>query len=166
MESPGQNPVRISGSSLFGRLAFMFLLSCSVGFGAAVGLLFVYTSDLPEIRALEDYRPDMVTELYADDGQIHRHLRPATPHSAHLSANSRKSCGTRFSTTEDQHFEEHWGVDFTRVVGAAWRTSPRGASREGASTITMQLAGGAFSGPLRSQSFHRKIQETLLAAPD
>jgi penicillin-binding protein 1A len=69
VENPGHNPVRISGSSLFGRLAFMFLLSCSVGFGAAVGLLFVYTSDLPEIRALEDYRPDTVTELYADNGE-------------------------------------------------------------------------------------------------
>ena len=29
----------------------------------------MYASDLPEIRALEDYRPNVVTELYADDGQ-------------------------------------------------------------------------------------------------
>ena len=37
--------------------------------GAAAGLVFVYASDLPEIRALEDYRPSVVTELYADDSQ-------------------------------------------------------------------------------------------------
>lgn len=61
--------MRITGGTLFGRLAFTFLLLCSIGFGVAIGLLFVYTSDLPEIHALEDYRPNVVTELYADDGQ-------------------------------------------------------------------------------------------------
>lgn len=61
--------MKLSGGTLFGRLAFTFLVLCAVGFGAAAGLLFVYTSDLPEIRALEDYRPNVVTELYADDGQ-------------------------------------------------------------------------------------------------
>jgi membrane carboxypeptidase/penicillin-binding protein len=38
--------------------------------GAACGLIFVYASDLPEIRALETYRPNVVTEIYADDGQM------------------------------------------------------------------------------------------------
>jgi len=61
--------MRITVGTLFGRLAFGFLLLLSIAFGAGVGLLFVYTSDLPEIHALEDYRPDTVTELYADDGQ-------------------------------------------------------------------------------------------------
>ena len=26
--------------------------------------------------------------------------------------------------TEDQHFEEHWGVDLPRVLQAAWRNAP------------------------------------------
>ena len=62
--------MRITGDTLFGRLAFTFLLICAIALGAAVGFLFVYTSDLPEIRALEDYRPNVVTELYGDDGQL------------------------------------------------------------------------------------------------
>jgi len=61
--------MKIGGGTLFGRLAFTFLVVCAIGFGAAVGLLFVYTGDLSEIHALEDYRPNVVTELYADDGQ-------------------------------------------------------------------------------------------------
>ena len=63
-----KSSMKFGGGTLFGRLAFTFLLLCSIAIGAASGLLFVYTSDLPEIRALEDYRPDTVTELYADDG--------------------------------------------------------------------------------------------------
>jgi penicillin-binding protein 1A len=161
VEDPGHNPVRISGSSLFGRLAFMFLLSCSVGFGAAVGLLFVYTSDLPEIRALEDYRPDTVTELYADNGEsigtfaLQRRILLTYPQIP-------KVLRDAILSTEDQHFEEHWGVDFTRVVGAAWRDVTKRRIAQGASTITMQLAGGLFL-DRSNRSFRRKIQEMLLA---
>ncbi|MFZ0634961.1 MAG: PBP1A family penicillin-binding protein [Candidatus Acidiferrales bacterium] len=161
MERFIQASMKIGGGTLFGRLAFTFLLLCSIGFGAAVGLLFVYTSDLPEIRALEDYRPDTVTELYADDGtsigtfalqrrilltyeQIPKMLKDA------------------ILSTEDQHFEEHWGVDFTRVVGAAWRDITKRRISEGASTITMQLAGGLFL-DRSNRSFRRKTQEMLLA---
>jgi len=62
--------MKIGGGTLLGRLAFSFLVICSIALGGAIGLLFVYSSDLPEIHALENYRPVIVTELYADDGQI------------------------------------------------------------------------------------------------
>src|ERR1700723_1601022 len=153
--------MRISGSSLFGRLAFMFLLSCSVGFGAAVGLLFVYTSDLPEIRALEDYRPDTVTELYADNGEsigtfaLQRRILLTYPQIP-------KVLRDAILSTEDQHFEEHWGVDIPRVLQAAWHDIAKHRLAEGASTLTMQLAGGLFLNR-SDRSARRKIEETILA---
>src|ERR1700758_5862796 len=105
--------MRMAGGTLFGRLAFSFLVLCSIAFGAAAGLLFVYSSDLPEIHALEDYRPDVVTELYADDGQpvgsfsIQRRILLAYQQIPKLLKDA-------ILTTEDQHFEQHWGVDFPR----------------------------------------------------
>src|SRR5438132_9592645 len=62
--------LRLRGWKLIDRVALAFLLLCSIALGAGCGLLFVYASDLPEIRALETYRPDVVTEVYADDGQL------------------------------------------------------------------------------------------------
>src|SRR5204862_3274420 len=63
---------------------------------------------------------------------------------------------------EDQHFEEHWGIDFPRMFTAALRHLTKGRKAGGASTITMQLAGNLFLD--RSDiSFRRKAQETLLA---
>ena len=62
--------LRVRGRKLIGRVAFAFLLLCSIALGTAAGLLFVYASDLPEIRALEDYHPNVITELYADDGPL------------------------------------------------------------------------------------------------
>jgi penicillin-binding protein 1A len=153
--------MRITGSTLFGRLAFTFLLLCSIALGAAVGLLFVYTSDLPEIHALEDYRPNVVTELYADDGQsigtfaLQRRILLTY-------GQIPKVLKDAVLTTEDQHFEEHWGVDIPRVLEAAYRDISSHRMAEGASTLTMQLGGGLFLNR-SDRSLRRKIQETLLA---
>src|SRR6202046_5445720 len=155
--------MKITGDTVFGRLAFTFLIVCAIGFGAAVGLLFVYSSDLPEIHALQDYRPNVVTELYADDGEsigtfaLQRRILLTYPQIP-------KVLRDAILSTEDQHFEEHWGVDFTRVVGAAWRDVTKRRIAQGASTITMQLAGGLFL-DRSNRSARRKIQEILLAVP-
>jgi len=153
--------IKMAGGTLFGRLAFTFLVLCAIGLGAALGLLFVYSSDLPEIHALEDYRPNVVTELYADDGQpigtfaIQRRILLTYSQIPKLLRDA-------VTTTEDQHFEQHWGVDFPRVLEAAWHDLRHHGIKEGASTLTMQLAGGLFLNR-SDRSFRRKIQETILA---
>jgi len=153
--------MKIGGGTLLGRLAFTFLLLCSIAFGAAVGLLFVYSSEAPEIHALENYRPVIVTELYADDGQSIGTF--ALQRRILLTYNQIPPVlRDAIITTEDQHFEQHWGVDFPRVLEAAWRDMVSHRAAEGASTLTMQLAGGLFLNR-SDRSMHRKIQETMLA---
>jgi len=153
--------MKIGGGKLFGRLVFAFLIICSIALGAAGGLLFVFTSDLPEVHALEDYQPNVVTELYADDGQsigtfaIQRRILLTYSQIPQILKDA-------IFTTEDQHFEEHWGVDFPRVLEAAWHDIAHHRIAEGASTLTMQLAGGLFLNR-SDRSFHRKIEETILA---
>jgi penicillin-binding protein 1A len=153
--------MKIGGGTLLGRLAFSFLVICSIALGAAIGLLFVYSSDLPEIHALEDYRPVIVTELYADDGQsigtfaLQRRILITYGQIPTVLRDA-------ITTTEDQHFEQHWGVDFPRVLEAAWRDVVSHRAAEGASTLTMQLAGGLFLNR-SDRSLHRKLQETMLA---
>src|SRR6202522_3364405 len=135
--------MKIGGGTLLGRLAFSFLVLCSIALGGAIGLLFVYSSDLPEIHALENYRPVIVTELYADDGQsigtfaLQRRILVTYQQIP-------KVLKDAVLTTEDQHFEEHWGVDIPRVLEAAWHDIAKHRLAEGASTLTMQLAGGLF----------------------
>ena len=153
--------MKIGGGTLLGRLAFAFLVVCSIAIGAAAGLLFVYSSDLPQIHALENYRPITETELYADDGQEIGSF--ALQRRILVTYNQiPKILKAAILTTEDQHFEEHWGVDFPRVLEAAWHDILRRRVAEGASTLTMQLAGGLFLNR-SDRSFHRKIQETILA---
>ena len=153
--------LQVRGRRLAGRLAFTIVFVSVVLLGAAAGLIFVYSTDLPEIRALEDYRPNVVTELYSDDGQqignfaLQRRILLTWEQIPSVLKDA-------ITSTEDQHFFEHWGVDLPRVMEAAWRNVIRGRIREGASTLTMQLAGGLFL-DRSDRSFGRKIQETLLA---
>ena len=49
--------LRLRGRRVIGRLAFALLLILAIALGAAAGLLFVYSSDLPEIHGLEDLPP-------------------------------------------------------------------------------------------------------------
>src|SRR5579864_2628895 len=153
--------LQVRGRRLAGRLVFTILFAGVILLGAAAGLIFVYSTDLPEIRALEDYRPNVVTELYSDDGQqignfaLQRRILLTWEQIPPVLKDA-------ITSTEDQHFFEHWGVDLPRVMEAAWRNALRGRIREGASTLTMQLAGGLFL-DRSDRSFRRKIQETLLA---
>jgi len=153
--------MRIAGGSFFGRLIFSFLVLCAIGLGVGLGLLFVYSSDLPEIHALEDYRPNVITELYADDGQsigtfaLQRRILLTYDQIPAILRNA-------IISTEDEHFEEHFGIDLPRVVEAAYRDVIHRRRAEGASTLTMQLAGGLFLNRA-DRSFHRKIQEMILA---
>ena len=153
--------MKIAGGTFFGRLIFSFLVICAVGLGVGLGLLFVYTSDLPEIRALEDYRPNVVTELYADDGQpigtfaLQRRILLTYDQIPQVLKDA-------IISTEDQHFEDHFGIDIPRVVQAAYRDILQRRAAEGASTLTMQLAGGLFLNRA-DRSARRKIQEAILA---
>src|SRR5712664_4640319 len=153
--------LRLRGWKLIDRVALAFLILCAVALGAGCGLLFVYASDLPEIRALETYRPDVVTEVYADDGQLagsfalQRRILMTYEQCP-------KVLYTAVTAIEDQHFEEHWGIDFPRMFSAAVRNLVKRRITGGASTITMQLAGNLFL-DRSDRSFRRKMQEILLA---
>src|SRR5256884_790684 len=153
--------LRLRGWKLIDRVALAFLLLCSIALGAGCGLLFVYASDLPEIRALETYRPDVVTEVYADDGQLAGSFalqrRILMTHEQ-----CPKVLYSAVTAIEDQHFEEHWGIDFPRMASAAFRNLVKRRITGGASTITMQLAGNLFL-DRSDRSFRRKMQEILLA---
>jgi penicillin-binding protein 1A len=62
---------------------------------------------------------------------------------------------------EDARFYEHHGIDYKGIARAVVRNISAGGLREGASTITQQLARNSFH--LREKSFRRKLLEAMLA---
>jgi penicillin-binding protein 1A len=153
-------PVEIAGRKLVGRVLFGLLVLVSALVGATAGLLLVYTTDLPQVDALEAYRPSSITELYDDHGRVigsfalQRRVVAAYDDFPPVLRDALVSI-------EDKDFYRHSGINFWRIIGAAYRDIESGGKVQGASTLTMQLARNLFLSPDRS--FHRKVQETMLA---
>ena len=153
-------PVEVAGRKLVGRVLVGLLLLVSALVGATAGLLLVYTTDLPQVDALEAYRPSSITELFDDRGRVigsfalQRRVVAGYDDFAPVLRDALVSI-------EDKDFYRHSGINFWRIVGAAYRDIESGGKVQGASTLTMQLARNLFLSPDRS--FHRKVQETLLA---
>ena len=156
LDVPEDTPRR----KLVRRLLFGLLILLAAAIGAAGGLLLVYSTDLPQVEQLERYRPSSVTELYDDQGRV-----------IGTFALQRRVIATyddyppvlrdALVSIEDKDFYTHSGINFWRIVGAAYRDIESQGRVQGASTLTMQLARNLFLSPDRS--FHRKIQEALLA---
>jgi penicillin-binding protein 1A len=152
LTSPRQKIVR--------RFVFGLLVLFSALVGALGGLLLVYSNDIPQVEQLEHYRPVSTTQLYDINGR-----------SIGSFALQRRVIGSyedfprvlldALISTEDKAFYRHWGINVWRIAGAAYRDIESQGKVQGASTLTMQLARNLFLSPDRS--FHRKIQEAMLA---
>ena len=141
----------------FGTIVFL------VGIGAAAGLVWHFSKDLPDYSTLQDYQPPVMTRVHAADGELlaeYAHERrlylpiQAVP----------KLVINAFVSTEDKNFWEHRGVDFSGIVRAGLLYVENiGSNRrpQGASTITQQVAKNFLL--TNEVSFQRKIKEALLA---
>jgi len=157
---PPPQPPRVRSRKVFGQFIFVILLLLSAGAGALAGLVFVYSSDLPQVRQLMDYRPDVMTELYADDGTPIGSF--ALEHRVMVTYDQiPRGLIDAVLSVEDRHFESHWGVDVIGVARAALTDLLERRIAQGASTLTMQLSRMLFLSAERS--FARKFQQTILA---
>lgn len=152
--------VEIGGRKLVGRVLFGLLILIAILVGASGGLLLVYTTDLPQVDALEAYRPSSITELYDDHGKV----------IGSFALQRRVVVGyddfppvlrDALVSIEDKDFYRHSGINFWRIVGAAYRDIESAGKVQGASTLTMQLARNLFLSPDRH--WQRKVQEAMLA---
>ena len=149
-----------AGRKLVGAVVFGLLVLFAALVGSAVGLLLVYSTDLPQVDELERYRPSSVTELYDDQGRVigtfalqRRVIASYDDYPPVLR--------DALVSIEDKDFYLHSGINYWRIIGAAYRDIESGGKVQGASTLTMQLARNLFLSPDRS--FYRKIQEAILA---
>lgn len=156
--SPGG--LRFARRGLAGRAVLLILVLLAAIAGALVGLLLIYSVDLPQIADLERYHASATTELL----DIHGHVfgsfalerRVVVPYDA-FSPLLREAV----ISIEDKNFESHWGVNLVRVAGAAYHDLTSSGRMQGASTLTMQLARNLFLSPERT--FGRKLQEVFLS---
>lgn len=99
-----------------------------------------------------DLPPELVTNLF-NDTRTKRRLLTWEQLPPHLI--------DAIIAAEDQRFYRHFGIDLIRAAGAAYANF-RGMDRQGASTLTMQLAGSFFLNR-NERTWSRKLPEFFMA---
>ena len=128
--------------------------------GTVSGVLFVYAGDLPQISALDDYAPNTITRIVADDGQVIGEF--ATERRVIIGYDQiAPRLREAILASEDREFDRHVGLSIQRIVMALVKDIVERRKAAGASTLTQQLARNLFLTP--EKTWERKIKEALLA---
>jgi penicillin-binding protein 1A len=128
--------------------------------GVAVAAYVFWPTDLPPVKALEEYAPSIGTKVYADDDEFLTEFQAERRIFVPLQQIP-PALRNAVIAVEDARFYSHFGVDLKGIARAAYANFRRGRVVEGGSTITQQLAKVLFLTPDRS--FSRKVKEALLA---
>lgn len=127
--------------------------------GAIAGIYFL-AKDLPDLAQLKEYEPHLTTRILDRNGELLAELYSQRRLMVPLDRISPYAIAA-ILTTEDRRFFDHWGVDLIRVAGAAIIDISTLSFRQGASTITQQLARDLYLHKRRTIS--RKLREVLTA---
>ena len=115
---------------------------------------------LPDARGIASFnRPGTIT-LLSTNGKVIQKLGPATREKVKPGAMPR-TVADAFIAAEDRRFYQHDGVDGWGIARAIVTNVRQGAVREGASTITQQLARTVFLS--QDRTITRKLKEAALA---
>ncbi len=128
-----------------------------------VGVLWVYSNDIPDYRFLKNYKPPVSSKVYSGEGELvadfSKEKRVFVPFSS-----IPKNVVNAFLSAEDKNFFSHPGVDAKGVLRAVVNNISNIISSnrlEGASTITQQVAKNFLL--TNEVSINRKIKEAILA---
>lgn len=142
------------------RLFAFMLISGLLGVASIVGLYFYITPDLPDVSTLKTVQLQTPMKVFSKDGKLisqfgeKRRIPVTIDEVPPLMIKA-------FLATEDNRFYEHPGIDPIGIVRAATVMITTGERKQGASTITQQVARNFFL--TREKTFIRKIKEIFLA---
>jgi penicillin-binding protein 1A len=146
----------------FLAITILTLLISALGMGVVAGLFAAVTDVLPRDKTLSDLRPAVPTRILASDGTIlARIFNPDQNREVVPLGEMGTLMADATIAIEDIRFKDHPGVDLRGIARAMVKNFIAGNSKEGASTITQQLARGLYL--TRRKELTRKLQEIVIA---
>lgn len=120
----------------------------------------LYLVSLPPIQNLNEFKPNIVTKFYSNDGEVIKTFTAFTFSKVDLK-DIPKNLTNAIIATEDKNFYKHNGYDVSGLVRSTVANISAGRVVQGASTITQQLARILFLS--NEKTFTRKIKELVVA---
>jgi penicillin-binding protein 1A len=138
---------------------------CSVtvllGAGTIAAFWYFWSSNLPYIGSLEEYRPPIITEIFSEEGEVIGRFwdekRVVVP-LKDLPPNLIRA----FVAAEDARFFEHEGLDLLGILRALAKNLTAGKIEQGGSTITQQVTKSLLL-KNTEKTYRRKAREALLS---
>lgn len=143
-----------------------FILFLGIIFLTAFILLVQYIFEgLPSLDELENPKPQLASNVYSIDGELIGQFFKENRVEVSIDSIPPHVINALIAT-EDRKFYDHWGVDIGRFIKAMFKNIFL-FKREGASTITQQLAKNLYELKLQNESLFdtiiRKIREWITA---
>ena len=129
-----------------------------IGISGIVLLLWSLSSNLPNLEKLKAYEPRLTTRILDRNDELLLELYSQRRIMVPLDSIPQYTIDA-ILTIEDNRFYNHWGMDLIGVIRAAVVDIATFSLKQGASTVTQQLARDLYLHKRRT--FGRKIQETM-----
>ncbi|MHB1686075.1 MAG: penicillin-binding protein 1A [Ignavibacteriaceae bacterium] len=150
-------------SSRFTKKTKLIIAGIIALFVIAFGIFVI--SGLPSLEQLENPRPQLASKVFTSDGELLGQFYIQNRIDTKIDSLPTFVANALIST-EDRNFYSHWGVDLGRVFKAIIKDVFT-FSREGASTITQQLAKNLYHFKVKDENIFqtgvRKIREWITA---
>ena len=127
---------------------------------AAIVAFNVYLLSLPPISNFEDIKPNPVTTIYSADGEVIKTFTAFKFEKVSIDKIP-EHLKQAIIATEDKNFYYHRGFDTTGIIRSTITNVLSGKVKQGASTITQQLARILFLS--NERTFDRKFKELIIA---
>ena len=136
---------------------FLFLLICFI---CGVIYLFILSKDLPSISELQQFNPEQISKIISADGKV---LKELYIHKRDVVKISQIPQHLRHGllAMEDRNFFEHSGVSFQSLARAIIVNLMTFSRKQGASTITQQLARNMYNTIGFEKTYKRKLKELI-----
>ncbi|MDZ4711272.1 MAG: PBP1A family penicillin-binding protein [bacterium] len=148
-----------SENNFFRTLVILILIVA----GIVASYLIYLSQSLPSLAELENPKLEEASKIYSSDGELIDKFFLKNRTKVTLD-NIPKIMILALIATEDRKFYSHWGVDVDRIFKAMFKNILRGSlTKEGASTITQQLARNLYKNIGNEISLNRKLREAMTA---
>ena len=142
------------------RIFFVSIIFCLIGIAGIFSIYHMVKADLPDVATIQDIQLQVPMKVFSIDGELISQFGEKRRIPLTIDDIPKKLIQA-FIATEDSRYYQHPGIDPIGIVRAALVYASTGSAKQGASTITQQVARNFFLS--REKTFIRKIKEVFIA---
>jgi len=144
------------------RIFFNTFLFCFGSLICIIIYLLFVSRDLPSLDELQKFNPDQVSKIISSDGEVLKKLYVAKRDMVSINVIP-ENLRNALLSMEDRDFYNHNGINIKGIIRAVIVDLVNLSAKQGASTLTQQLARTMYESIGMERSILRKIKEFITA---